>query len=85
MNYMPMVRYTTYGTLVVEVALGTLVFYKPTRKWAVLGGILLHAYIEYSMNIPQFSYAMISMYVCFYSGEEVQAWIHRQRTRFATR
>ncbi|HSI73653.1 MAG TPA: HTTM domain-containing protein [Fimbriimonas sp.] len=73
----PMVQITNYGTLAIEFALATLVFYKPLRKWVLLAGIMLHAWIEYSMNIPLFSYLMVSMYVTFYEGEEVSAWFQR--------
>jgi hypothetical protein len=73
----PVTVVTTYGTLIVEFALATLVFYRPLRKWVLLAGIMLHGWIEYSMNIPLFSYLMVSMYVTFYEGEEVSAWFQR--------
>lgn len=87
-NDLPMVKVTTYGTLLIEFALGTIVFYRPARKWVLLGGILLHGWIEYSMNIPLFGYLMVSMYICFYEGTEIQAWATRlgQRlSRYAVR
>ena len=68
---------STHYTLLVEFTLGTLVFFRPVRKYALIGGILLHAGIEYTMNIPLFGYLMTSMYVCFYEGEEVTAWFRR--------
>ncbi len=82
MNEFPMVRITTYGTLIVEVALGTIAFYRPCRKWALLGGVLLHLYIELTMNVPIFPYVMVAMYVSYYSGEEVEGWVSRMRARF---
>jgi hypothetical protein len=80
-NY-PMVKVTTYGTLFVEFALGTLVWFKPLRKWVLLAGCGLHFFIEYSMNIPVFAVVMVSYYVCFYEGEEVAAWWDRLKARF---
>jgi hypothetical protein len=74
---MPWVRFTTYGTLFVEFALATLVFYRPLRKWVLGAGVLMHGFIEYSMNIPLFSFTIVSLYVCFYEGEEVSAWARR--------
>jgi hypothetical protein len=76
-NELPFVKITTYGTLLIEFALGTLVFYKPARKWVLLSGIALHGWIEYSMNIPLFGYLMVSMYICFYEGTEIQDWAIR--------
>jgi len=81
----PMIAVTTYGTLAIEAALASLVFFKETRKWALMAGIALHAGIEYSMNIPLFGYIITSMYVLYYSGDEVQAWIDRQVDRFGLR
>ncbi|MCW5940118.1 MAG: HTTM domain-containing protein [Fimbriimonadaceae bacterium] len=73
-DHQPFVALTTYGTLAVEVALGTLVFYQPARKWVLIGGVLLHASIEYRFNIPLFGWVMVSTYSAFFSGEEVTAW-----------
>lgn len=78
---LPMVRVTTYGTLLTEFALATLVFFRPLRTPVVVAGILMHLYIEYSMNIPLFSFLMISTYICFYEGEEVSAWATRVGAR----
>ena len=74
----PTIYFTTYLTLIVEFALGTLVFYRPLRGWILFSGLLLHGYIEYSMNIPLFSYLMVSMYISFYDGEEIAAWAKRR-------
>jgi hypothetical protein len=82
-NDFPMVKVSTYGTLAVEFAMGTLVFFQPLRKYVLLAAVLMHSYIEYSMNIPLFSFLMISTYVCFFQGEEVAGWATRvgQRLR----
>jgi hypothetical protein len=81
LNDFPLVRVTTYGTLAMELLLGTLVFYRPLRKWILLGGLAMHGYIEYSMNIPLFAFCICSMYVTFYDGEETEAWAKRLGTR----
>ncbi len=73
----PMIAITTYGTLLVELALGTLVFAKPLRKWVIISGLVLHAGIEYRMNIPMFSFIMCSTYMVFYEGRETAAWLKR--------
>jgi hypothetical protein len=79
---MPFVYVATYGTLAVELALGTLVFYKPLRKWVLLAGLGMHAFIEYSMNIPLFAFGICACYTAFYSGEEVTDWFRRLGERF---
>jgi len=77
MNRPPVVYLTSILTLVIELALGTLVFYKPARRWVLLGGLGLHGFIEYSMNIPLFAFIICSLYVCFYSGEEIADFFKR--------
>ncbi|HRJ32277.1 MAG TPA: HTTM domain-containing protein [Fimbriimonadaceae bacterium] len=79
---LPMVKFTTYATLIVELALATLVFYKPYRKWVLLSGLILHGVIEYRFNIPLFAFMMCSLYIAFYDGEEVTAWFKRLGERF---
>ncbi|RYG37647.1 hypothetical protein EON81_06040 [bacterium] len=83
LNEMPFVKITTYGTLLTEFLLGTLVFYRPARKYVLTMGVLMHTFIEYSMNIPMFSYLMIASYLSFFDGEEVQAWAKRTGARLA--
>lgn len=78
----PFMQVLTYGTLIVELALATLIFSKPYRKWVVLGGVLLHLGIEYRLNIPLFAFLCITGYINFYSGEEVAAAWDRIRARF---
>ncbi|RYG49201.1 hypothetical protein EON79_02165 [bacterium] len=82
-NDLPFVKVTTYGTLLTEFLLGTLVFYRPARKYVLAMGVVMHSFIEYSMNIPMFSYLMIASYLSFFDGEEVQAWAKRTGARLA--
>lgn len=76
------VKVTTYGTLFAELALATLVFYKPFRKWVLIAGLAMHGFIEYRYNIPMFAFISVSTYVCFYEGDEVAAWFKRFGERF---
>ncbi len=76
-NDFPLVYLTTYGTLLVEFSLATLVFFRPFRKYVLLAGVALHGFIEYAMNIPLFSALMISCYVCHFDGEEISAYCKR--------
>lgn len=80
-NDLPFVYLTTYGTLATEFALAILVWFRPLRKWVLAAGMLLHGFIEYSMNIPLFSFLMMSMYVVWFDGEELEHWWERTRRR----
>jgi hypothetical protein len=81
-NRPPFVYLTTLMTLVIELSLATLVFYKPARKWVLLSGLFLHGFIEYSMNIPLFGWLVCSLYLSFYTGEEVAGFFKRLGGRF---
>lgn len=88
LHHQPFIAMETYGTLLVELSLATLVFCKPLRKWVLLAGLALHGYIEYAMNIPLFAFAMCSLYISHYMGDEISDWAKRlgQRLhRFAVR
>ncbi len=77
----PFVGITTYATLAVEVLLGTLVFWKPARKWILISGLAMHAYIEYHYNIPMFAFIITSCYIVFYEGDEVEAWVSKMKVK----
>jgi len=76
-EHQPFLAITTYGTLAIELAMATLVFYRPMRKWVLASALVLHAWIEYSMNIPLFEWVMVSTYIAFYQGDEISAWAKR--------
>ncbi|MBL8047202.1 MAG: HTTM domain-containing protein [Chthonomonas sp.] len=78
----PWLTITSYGTMLLEVALGTLVFWKPARRYVVLGGLLLHGSIEWRFNIPLFAFTICSCYVLYYSGEEWSQTLMRIRKRW---
>ncbi len=81
----PMLAISTWGTLLVELALGTLVFSKVFRKPVVIAGLVLHAGIEYQFNIPMFALIVTSCYIVYYEGEEVDAWIKKVGDRLKVR
>lgn len=80
-NQPPMIYVTTYATLIVELALATLVFSKPLRKWCLILGLMLHGWIEYSMNVPLFQWVIVSGFIAHYEGDEISAWAKRLAPR----
>ncbi|HLZ71116.1 MAG TPA: HTTM domain-containing protein [Dehalococcoidia bacterium] len=77
-----LVNLATYWTLAVETAMAFLVWIPPLRPFVLLNGLLLHLGIEYSMNIPQFSAAMLIGYVLF---TDVEGWWQRMCSRWPIR
>ncbi len=84
MNHMLVVRTATYGTLIVELSLATLVFYRPLRNWVLLAGVGMHLYIDYSMNIPLFQYVILAGYVSHFTGPEVAQFLAKLRIKTAS-
>jgi len=81
----PFIGITTFGTLLAELALAVVVWYKPWRKWVLLSGLALHAYIEYRFNIPFFAVTIVTGYIAYYEGHEVAGWVNRTIGRWKAR
>jgi hypothetical protein len=64
----------TWGTLLLELFLGTLIWFKEFRRPLIVVGIIFHILIEYSMSIPFFEYIMISLLFTHYTGNEFKEW-----------
>lgn len=62
----------TYTTLLVELALFTLVWFKKTRYIALCAGVLMHLGIDWTMNIPLFEYTMIIGFINFVEASDIK-------------
>jgi hypothetical protein len=67
----------TYGTLVVEGALGVLVWVPRVRPWVLLAGVCLHLGIEYRLRVGFFSWAILTTYLAFLPGELAERLLAR--------
>ena len=74
-EHMWTIKLATWSTLVVEFSLGVLVWVRELRYWVLLGGVLLHAGIDYTMNIPMFGFTMVTAYVTFVAPEDLQRFL----------
>ena len=70
----------TWGTIAVELALATLVWVPRLRLYVLAAGVMLHLGIEYSMNIPLFSFMMIVSYVTFLTAADFQNFLAWAKT-----
>jgi hypothetical protein len=61
----------TWFTLVIELALWTLVWFKDLRYWVLLGGLCLHSGIELTMNLPMFEWLFMSSYFAFVEPQDL--------------
>ncbi len=78
-----MIKILTWGTLLVELALCTLIWWRVTRYYVLLLGLSLHLGIEYTMNLPMFEWLFIISFVLFIYPEDLtrswnflKGWIH---------
>ncbi len=64
-EHMWTIRLGSWATLLIEFAMGALIWIKELRYPVLLAGLLLHLAIDYSMNIPLFGFIVTSAYVTF--------------------
>jgi hypothetical protein len=79
------VKIESWLTMVIEFALGVLVWFKELRYPVLLLGLLLHLSIEYSMNVPLFEWALLSAYVLFIDPDDLHRAMRWVRRRFRVR
>jgi vitamin K-dependent gamma-carboxylase-like protein len=61
----------SWGALVLEFSLGTLIWVKQFRYWLLSLGLLFHLWLEYSLNIPLFQWDVLSAYILFVDPADV--------------
>jgi hypothetical protein len=68
----PLMNAATWATLLVELALGVLIWNKRARPWVLAAGVLLHLGIDLNIEIGIFSYAMLVLYVAWIAPATAQ-------------
>jgi predicted DCC family thiol-disulfide oxidoreductase YuxK len=85
MNYPIVYSSLTYAVLFTELALPFLLWFRVSRPYAVLLGILAHGWIILFMTIPVFGVLMLATYLPFFSEDELSTALERVRRRFERR
>ncbi len=70
-GYPMIVNLMTHGAILIEYVLAFWLWFRPTRRWAILLGLLLHAGIRPVLNIPGFGEVMCAVYLTFLDADEV--------------
>jgi hypothetical protein len=70
----------TFGTLVIELALATLIWNRAARPYVIAAGLLLHAGIEATLTVGFFSIVVCSGYLTFVPEERASALFASART-----
>jgi hypothetical protein len=71
----------TYGTLATELALGVLIWNRVARPYVIAAGIGMHLFIDWSILVGFFSYAIFVCYVAFIPPETASAGVVAVRDR----
>ena len=80
-----LIKSLTWLTLLIEFALGVLIWFKELRYPVLLAGLCLHLGIEYAMNIPLFEWMIVATYVNFIDPEDLSRmwnWTRGQSTKW---
>lgn len=75
----------SWSTLVVELAIGLLVWNRRCRPWVLAAGVVLHMSIFVSMSIGLFSLAMVVLYLAFLPSGRAAELADRFAQRSAAR
>ena len=75
----------TYGTLMLEVAIGVLVWVRAARPWVLGLGVLMHLGIDVFVRVGFFSYAMFVCYLAFLSPGAAERVVAAARARLERR
>ena len=74
-QYPLLINLMTHGALMIEFALAFWLWFRPTRRWTMLGGLLLHMGIRPLIVVPAFGEFMTAIYITFLAPDELQALI----------
>lgn len=70
MHYPVLSKIGIYPVFLFQFSFPLLVWFKPTRKWILLAGVVFHFFIGLVMNIWLFSLSMIVFYAVFLDAKE---------------
>lgn len=80
-EYPLVINLLTHIALAVEFALPFFLWFRPTRVWAILMGLGLHAGVLFTVNVPIFGEVMTACYLAFVTPDELDLLIRRMNPR----
>jgi len=69
------IRLATWGTLLEELALGSLIWVKELRYQMIVSGIALHLLFDLIMNLQFFSWIMMVSLLLFCFSDDMECWL----------
>jgi hypothetical protein len=77
-------KLASWAALAIEFSLGVLVWIRRIRYYVLACGLVLHLWLEYSLNIPLFQWDVLSAYILFLDPADpmrIWNWIRRRAHR----
>jgi hypothetical protein len=72
-QYPLLINVMTHGAILVQFALAFWLWFRPLRRWAILGGIVLHLSLGFVLNIAAFGETMVATYLTFLDPDELDS------------
>lgn len=70
-QYPLLINLLTHAALAVEFSLAFLLWFRPTRAWAAVAGVMLHVGVLFTVNVPLFGELMTASYLTFLTPGEL--------------
>jgi Vitamin K-dependent gamma-carboxylase len=89
-QYPLLINVMTHGAILGQFALAFWLWFRPTRRWAMLIGMMFHAGLAMMLNIAAFGETMMAVYLTFLAPDELdsligaldpRAWLARMGVR----
>jgi len=68
-------RLLSWAVLCTEFSLCTLIWVKPLRYYVLIMGMIMHLFIDWTMNIPQFEWLMMVSYILFVEPADMDRFL----------
>jgi len=72
-QYPLLINLMTHSALLLEFVVAFWLWFRPTRRWAILAGLALHLGIHPILNVALFGEVMIAVYLTFLDPDELDA------------
>jgi hypothetical protein len=80
-GYPILINILSHAAILTQFSLAFWLWFRPTRRWAILAGILLHLGIRLVLNVAFFGEIMCAMYLTFLAPDEVDALLRALNPR----
>ncbi len=74
-QYPLLINVMTHGAILAQFALAFWLWFRPTRRWAMLMGMMLHLGLSTILNIAAFGETIMAAYLTFMAPDEIDAFI----------